>query len=92
MRDLRFQLTQSLNAGHIVSCIKIKHQKGKCNITLGRHQTAVPVDEKFALYINNEQHLFTSARGAVDRFVNFVGSKTALAAFKRLDLKPRRQR
>lgn len=81
MRDLRYKLSLLIKQGKVVPCRKIKHHKGLCHLTVGPHQTAVPTDEKFALYINNEQRLFISARGAADAFVDFVGNKSATAAY-----------
>ena len=84
MRDLYPQIQRSLIAGKILHCTKVKHQIGKCAVSVGRYQAAVPDTGKaYALIINNEAYFHLSAASVARAFIDFVGRDIAKVAWAR---------
>lgn len=85
MRDLNYQIQKLIIAGKILACIKTKNLPyGRCQVTLGRYQTAVPAPtQKYAMWINGEVRTYSDAHSASTAFIQFVGRDIAFQSYKR---------
>jgi hypothetical protein len=82
MRNIQLEVTKQLQAGKILQCDKTRVSIGKRHITIGPYRTAVPSNQKYAMFLdgkggNNDRVTFSLAIEAAQYLIDYVGRDIA---------------